>query len=209
MAEVLSTSSLAFMKRIFYPDCEVKKGEIVFLLGPSGSGKSTLLRLLNGTISPSAGKVFYNGKNLLEYKPLQVRREVILAGQSAFLFPGTVRENFHQYYEYREPSPPDDESIKKCLDICMAPFSPDDSCNNLSGGEKQRIFLAVALSFRPSVFLLDEPTSALDRATAEGLMKNVTDHCHKRGIAAVIVSHDRHLIDMFADRTINVGGTAA
>ncbi|MGI6783303.1 MAG: ABC transporter ATP-binding protein [Aminivibrio sp.] len=206
MTEVLRTSSLAFMDRIYYPDSEVKKGEVVFLLGPSGSGKSTLLRLLNGTVSPSGGRVFYNGRDILEYNPLQVRREVILAGQAAYLFPGTVRENFHQYHEFRESSLPDDESIKECLEVCRAPFGPDDSCNNLSGGEKQRVFLAVALSFRPNVFLLDEPTSALDRPTAEGLMKNISEYCRGRGIASVIVSHDRHLVDMYADRTIDVGG---
>jgi putative ABC transport system ATP-binding protein len=206
MTAVLRTSSLAFMDRIFYPDSQINKGEVVFLLGPSGSGKSTLLRLLNGTVSPSGGWVFYNGRDILEYNPLQIRREVILASQSAYLFPGSVRENFHQYHEFRESPLPDDESIKECLEVCRAPFSPGDSCNNLSGGEKQRVFLAVALSFRPNVFLLDEPTSALDRPTAEGLVGNITEYCRGRGIGAVIVSHDRHLVDMFADRTIDVGG---
>ena len=115
MTAVLRTSSLAFMDRIFYPDSQINKGEVVFLLGPSGSGKSTLLRLLNGTVSPSGGWVFYNGRDILEYNPLQIRREVILASQSAYLFPGSVRENFHQYHEFRESPLPDDESIKNAL----------------------------------------------------------------------------------------------
>ena len=209
MKEALRISSLAFMDTIFYPDMEVQLGEIVFLLGASGSGKSSLLRLINGTISPSGGSVFYNGKDILDYDPLHLRSEIILAGQSAYLFPGTVRENFLQYHQYRESVPPDEETMGACLAACRVPFSPDMSCDTLSGGEKQRVFLSVALSFRPKVFLLDEPTSALDRPTAEELMKNLTEYCRSGNIAAVIVSHDRHLIVMFADRTLDLGGAAS
>ena len=209
MEAVLRTSSLVFLDRIVYPDMEVRKGEIIFLRGPSGSGKSSFLRLLNGTVSPSGGTVLYGGKDILEIDPLLLRREVILAGQSAYLFPGTVRENFLQYHQYRDSVPPDSESMQACLDACRVPFPLDTPCDTLSGGEKQRVFLAIALSFRPAVFLLDEPTSALDGTTAEALMANLTEYCRNSGVAALVVSHDRHLTEKFAERTVDLGGAAS
>jgi len=59
------------------------------------------------------------------------------------------------------------------------------------------------------VFLLDEPTSALDGATAGALMANLTEYCRNHGVAAVIVSHDRHLTERFAERTVDLGGAAS
>ena len=75
----------------------------------------------------------------------------------------------------------------------------------LSGGEKQRVFLAIALSMRPAVLLLDEPTSALDSNTAFNMMKNIVDYCKHNDITLVVVSHARNLVDEFADKTIDLG----
>jgi putative ABC transport system ATP-binding protein len=99
--------------------------------------------------------------------------------------------------------------MQACLDACRVPFPLDTPCDTLSGGEKQRVFLAIALSFRPAVFLLDEPTSALDGTTAEALMANLTEYCRNSGVAALVVSHDRHLTEKFAERTVDLGGAVS
>jgi len=130
---------------------------------------------------------------------------VILAGQSVWLFRGTVRENFAQFHQFRCSPPPADGEIERLLRLCAAPFTPRTSCDQLSGGERQRIFLAVALSFAPRLLLLDEPTSALDEATAQILLGNLTAWCRAGGMTLVAVSHDAGLAQRFSDRVVRIG----
>lgn len=93
----------------------------------------------------------------------------------------------------------------KFLALCQVPFTPDDLCDNMSGGEKQRVFLAICLSFLPKVLMLDEPTSALDARTADALMGAVKAHCHTQGVTLLVVSHDPTLAQRYADAQIYLG----
>ena len=205
MTPILKTESVVFQGFLRYPDLQVRPGAATFLTGPSGCGKSTLLRLFNGVHSPSAGMVSYDGTNLVWLDPVALRREVLLAGQAAYLFPGTIRENFRMYAEYRGEAPAAESSMLGFLSLCQVPFSPDDLCDKMSGGEKQRVFLAICLSFSPNVLMLDEPTSALDAKTADALMGAVKVHCHEEGVTLLVVSHDPALAERYADERIHLG----
>lgn len=204
MPSILSAQGVRFLNLIDYPAIALTEGEQVFLCGESGCGKSTLLRLFNGTVSPSAGELCYQGKSLEDWEPVQLRREVMLASQTAFLFDGTIAENFRAFYSYREEQALSAEEMQKFLTLCCAPFAPDARCETLSGGEKQRVFLAVCLSFRPRVLMLDEPTSALDSATADHLLQNICGFCREQGMTLLAVSHDAALAKRYADRIITL-----
>lgn len=86
MAKILEISDLVFMEKIYYPNISIDQGSIVFIQGPSGSGKSTLIRLINNTISPSSGSILFNGVNIEDIDSIDLRRKIILAGQSPYLF---------------------------------------------------------------------------------------------------------------------------
>ena len=165
MKELFRTLGLA-VNGIRYPDMTIYENKITFLTGPSGCGKSTLFRIFNGTLDPEEGTLFYRGQDIRGLDSLTHRREVSLVSQSVFLFPGTIRENFRQFYQFRELPEPDPDRIRFFLELCCLTADPDTDCTTFSGGEKQRVYLAIFLSFEPRVVLLDEPTSALDTITS-------------------------------------------
>ncbi|MHB8962593.1 MAG: ABC transporter ATP-binding protein [Saccharofermentanales bacterium] len=177
----------------------IEGGRTTFFMGDSGCGKSTMLRLLNATISPSSGLIFYRGRNLEEYDTLDLRKEVSLVRQDAFLFDETVRGNFDRFYSFRELEPPPDETVRKFLDICCMDAPSDKDCTTMSGGERQRVFASIFLSLHPKVLLLDEPTSALDGATSFRFMRNITEFCKTEGIDLVAVSHNKEIVREFAE----------
>lgn len=206
MVKILEISDLVFMEKIHYPNISIEQGSIVFIQGPSGSGKSTLIRLINNTISPSSGRILFNGVNIEDIDSIDLRRKIILVGQSPYLFNTNIKENFILFHKFRETPFPEDKKLMEYLHICCANFPLDTQCINLSGGEKQRIFLAIALSFNPQILLLDEPTSALDSSTADCVMVNITQYCKENHITLLIVSHDTVLGEQYAEQIIRIGG---
>jgi putative ABC transport system ATP-binding protein len=203
---LFSLKNIDYKNIIQYPDIEIYDGSVTFICGESGSGKSTLLKLLNGVISPTGGVIFYHGKNIEEYDPIKLRRDVLLISQSVFLFDLTIKDNFNHYYAYRDLPVLSDDEVKKYLDICTVNLPLDSPCNVLSGGERQRIFMAVHLSLKPKVLMLDEPTSALDDKNANALIENIKLFCKQNNQTLLIVSHDKSIANQYADRTINLTG---
>ncbi|MCL2036988.1 MAG: energy-coupling factor ABC transporter ATP-binding protein [Oscillospiraceae bacterium] len=201
---LFTLENVDFKNIITYPRIEIQQNALTFICGESGSGKSTLLKLLNGVISPSDGIITYSGKNLDEYTPVMLRREVLLCGQSAFLFEGSIWDNFNKYRDYRELPPLSPEEARKYLKICAADFSLESPCDTMSGGERQRVFIAICLSFCPKVLLLDEPTSALDDTTANTLMSNVKEFCKRENITLIVISHSKTLAATYADYIITL-----
>lgn len=202
---LIATQDLSFLGKIRYPDLLIAEGKTTFICGESGSGKSSLLKLFNASLSPSGGEVYYRGQALETLETLALRREVLLISQSVFLFDGSIRENFAQYLDYRGLTAPNDSEILKLLRICAAEEFPLDAlCQNLSGGEKQRVFLAIGLACHAKVLLLDEPSSALDEQTAQRLFRNLTAYSREQGMTLVVVSHDLNLAQTFADEIITL-----
>lgn len=199
---VLSTENACFANMLSYPAVAVNEGRVTFIQGKSGCGKSTLLHLFNGTLSPDTGRVLYDGQDIASLDTIVLRRAVLLAGQAVYLFSGTIAENFAAFYASRDLPAPDDAAMRRCLAVCCAPFDLDAKCDTMSGGERQRVYLAVFLSFCPRVLMLDEPTSALDDATAHMLLQNLREHCTQHKITLVCVSHDASLAQKFADEVV-------
>lgn len=203
---ILETKDLSFNGIINYKDIQIIKGKVNFIVGKSGSGKSTLLRLFNGTLSPSYGKIIYSGNDIDEMDMIDLRQEILLISQSVYLFDKSIKENFEQFYDYRDIMPPSEEEMKYFLDLCNVPFSLDKNCTIMSGGERQRIYIAIFLSFKPKILMLDEPTSALDKQTGNVVMENIISYCKENEITVIIVSHDGNITGKFADNVITIGG---
>lgn len=204
MQEILKASQVVFESIIHYPEIQISAGQATFLQGASGCGKSTLLKLLNGTLSPHSGTIYYEGTDIESLDTIQLRRKVLLAGQSVYLFRGTILDNFIRYHTYRGSEPPEKEQLEAFLSLCCVDFPLDANCNNMSGGERQRVYIAVALSLAPKVLMLDEPTSALDEKTAHQFLGNIKQYCREQGLTLVVVSHDAKLTDYYADQVIRL-----
>lgn len=205
MENILSTKSLIFNELITYRDIQIQKNKANFIVGKSGTGKSTLLRLFNSTLSPSSGNIFYAEKDINEIDTIALRQEVLLISQSVYLFDESIRENFKQFYEYRDLTPPSEEEMKYFLELCCVPFSLDSNCTIMSGGERQRVYIAIFLSLNPRVLMLDEPTSALDKQNSKNVMENILTYCKENEITVIVVSHDSNLTEMFAENIIEIG----
>jgi len=208
MPPLFSLKNIWFRDIVHYPDIEIPQGGVTFICGESGCGKSTLLKLLNNAASSASGEILYAGKRIEDYEPVALRREVLLCGQTTFLFGSTVRENFIEFYKYRDLSPVSDDEINKYLKICAANFPLDASCATMSGGERHRVFTSICLSLHPKVLLLDEPTGALDDVTSDTVMSNLKTFCHKSNITLIIVSHNTALAQKYSDYVIKLAGGA-
>jgi len=203
---LFSLRNVIFKNIIHYPDLEIPEGCVTFICGESGCGKSTLLKLLNGVISADGGEILYANKSIEKYDPITLRREVLLCGQFPFLFNENIQENFVEYRKYRDLPEVSREKVHTYLKICAADFPLDTPCITMSGGERQRVFTAICLSFHPNVLLLDEPTSALDDVTANVMMKGIRTFCQEENITLIVASHNKVLAESYADYTISLAG---
>ncbi|MGE4282797.1 MAG: ATP-binding cassette domain-containing protein [Clostridia bacterium] len=201
---IFKTRDLQFNNMIDYCDIAIHEYKATFITGESGTGKSTLLKLFNGTLSQSNGEIFYSGKSIQEADTILLRKEVSLISQGIFLFDASIKENFEMFYEYREEAPPTDDEINEFLRICCIFFPLDKDCTTMSGGERQRIYMAIYLSFIPKVIMLDEPTSALDTKNSHDVIENILLFCKKNHITAIVVSHDKELTKRFAEDIIEI-----
>jgi len=202
---IFKTKNLVFNDFIHFPNLEIPKNKVTFISGKSGAGKTTLFKLFNGTLTQSSGDIFYNNKNILDLDTITLRKEVLLISQTIFLFDGNIKDNFITFYGYRGEEVPSDEKIKYFLDICALNFPLDKNCEEMSGGERQRLYIAIFLSFKPKVVLLDEPTSALDEENSHIVIENILSFSKENGITLLVVSHDNELANDFADKVVFIG----
>lgn len=180
----------------------VRRGEVVALLGPSGCGKSTILRILAGLITPTSGQVRSHGAPLEGLAP-----GVAIVFQGFALFPWmTVAENVRAVLSAArlpeaEAGPRAAEAIRM---VGLAGFE-EAYPRELSGGMKQRVGMARALSLRPEALYMDEPFSQVDALTAEALRAEILDiwAAHQRNPSAILlVSHDIKEVVTMADRIV-------
>jgi putative ABC transport system ATP-binding protein len=169
--------------------------------GPSGSGKSTLLRLLNRLADPASGAVRYDGADVRDRDPLELRREVCLVPQLPALLEGTVEENIRFAAGLADRDP----DVPRLLDLAgLSPSFAERPAAKLSVGEQQRAMLARALALEPRVLLLDEPTSALDEE-ARGAVEATLLHLRERlRVSTVLVTHDLAQARRMADWVVRL-----
>ena len=192
---------------------KIKKGECILLCGRSGCGKSTLLKLMNGIIpefydGDITGSVLVNGMNTFTtpiYKLSKDVGSVFQNPKTQFYTTNTTDEIAFGLENYGIEREVINKRIKEVEKELHLENLMNKNIFNLSGGEKQRVFLAIALSLNPEVLLLDEPTSALDNKTAFDMMKNIVNYCKHNDITLVVVTHARQLVDEFADKIIDLG----
>lgn len=200
--DVFTITNVNFKNILKYSNIKIKENKATFITGKSGSGKSTLLKLLNASVPIDSGKILYYGKPIEKQDTIMLRKEVMLASQNVFLFDDTIENNFLEYYRYKEATATSVEKMQEYLQTCAANFSLDAICSQMSGGERQRVFIAICLSFMPKVLMLDEPTSALDGQTAKELMENLKNYCKENRITLIVVCHDKTLVKQYADEAI-------
>ncbi|MDF2539157.1 MAG: transporter related [Herbinix sp.] len=202
---VLNTKNLSFRETIHYQDIQIQEHKVNFIVGSSGTGKSTLLRLFNATLMPSGGSIYYREKDIADIDTIELRKEVTLISQSVYLFDASIKENFRQFYEFRGLETPSEQVMLDFLNICCITFALDKDCTTMSGGERQRVYIAIFLSFTPRILMLDEPTSALDQENSHNVIQNILKHCKEKGITVIIVSHDSSLTKEFGEQIITIG----
>jgi iron(III) transport system ATP-binding protein len=181
-------------------DLTIQAGEVFFLLGPSGCGKSTLLRLIAGLHAPTAGRIFFNGRDVTELST--DKRNAAMCFQSYALWPHmTVRDNIRFGLDVRKV--PEAES-KQRVDEAIALVQLEDQAhkkpNELSGGQQQRVALARALVVRPDCLLLDEPLSNLDAKLRLEMRTEIRKICRAANLTAIYVTHDQKEALSIADR---------
>ena len=185
---------------------EIKRGEVVGLIGPSGSGKSTLIRTMNHMEEPSSGKVYFLGKDLMKSQDTidEIRQKIGMVFQHFHLFPHkTVLENI-SFAPVMTGKENKKEAEKKAIDLLktMDLLDKKDAYpDSLSGGQKQRVAIARSLAMDPEVMLFDEVTSALDPEMV-GEVLNVMKDLAKDGMTMVIVTHEMAFARQVADRII-------
>ncbi len=189
-------------------DFEVRKREVVALIGPSGSGKSTLIRCLNGLEKHTSGEIYIHGQRLdprFSVKQLSpIRRELGMVFQNFNLFPHmTVLQNVIQAPLLVRKMPKDQAVAlgEKLLAKVGLEEKRDVYPNKLSGGQKQRVAIARALAMQPRALLFDEPTSALDPELVGEVLKVMRDLAYE-GSTMVVVTHEMQFARDVSDRVV-------
>jgi iron complex transport system ATP-binding protein len=183
-------------------------GEVVALIGPNGAGKSTLLRVLGGLLRPGAGTVTIDGTDVTALDRRAVARLIAVVPQVfETLFPFTVREivalgRTSRLGPFGTLGADDARAVTRALDDIGATDLADRRIDRVSGGERQRAVLAMALAQEAGVLLLDEPTAHLDPTHQRATLERVATLARVRGLAVVAVLHDLNLAAAFASRVV-------
>jgi branched-chain amino acid transport system ATP-binding protein len=194
----------------------VQRGEFVSIVGPNGAGKTTLVNLLTGLLAPTAGEVFFKGKNIAGIGPVALaERGLARAFQLVQIFPQmTVAETIatavvtSQGKQWRLFSRlAADGQVKARVEEVARLFGLDTRLDAesrlLSQGEKKLLDVASAFALQPEVILLDEPTSGVSTAAKHEVMKTLVGAAKAAGVQAIIlVEHDMDLVAFYSDRIV-------
>ena len=189
-------------------DCnlDIKKGEVVAIIGPSGSGKSTLLRSLNLLEQPTSGAIYFDGVDLAD-KSVDInlhRQKMGMVFQHFNLFPHkTVLQNITMapVTLKKKTAAEAEAQARSLLERIGLADKANEYPNMLSGGQKQRIAIVRALAMDPEVMLFDEPTSALDPEMVGEVLDLMRDLA-KEGMTMAVVTHEMGFAREVADRVV-------
>lgn len=185
---------------------EIKKGEVVAIIGPSGSGKSTFLRCMNLLEVPTAGKIYINGADITSKKTniMKIRQNVGMVFQHFHLFPHmtTLKNVMYAPVTVKHVSKEvaRQEGMELLSKVGLAEKA-DVYPAKLSGGQKQRVAIARALAMKPEIMLFDEPTSALDPEMVKEVLEVMKD-LTRTGITMAIVTHEMGFAREVANRIL-------
>jgi iron complex transport system ATP-binding protein len=190
----------------------VEKGEFVGVIGPNGSGKTTLLKILYRLLAPQQGEILFELVSMKKMDRADIAKRIaVVAQETHLLFPFTVLETVLMG---RSPylgdsifeSEKDLEIAKRAMEWTqILPFS-ERPMDELSGGERKRVFIARALAQEPEVILLDEPTANLDIHHQIDFLDLILTLNRERGLTIIMASHDMNMASEFCDRLILLQG---
>ena len=179
-------------------DLTVEAGELMAIIGNSGSGKSTLLNMLGGLDRPSAGSLIIDGRDLLKFTEqdyIKYKREVV-----GFVWQNNARNLIPYLTTVENIEMPmilkgqrSRERALELLDMVGLSHRSKNKLSQLSGGEQQRVAIAIALANSPRLLLADEPTGAVDTHTAHAILDIFREINRSTGVTVVIVTHDNNL----------------
>ena len=180
-------------------ELRIDKGELLAIVGNSGSGKSTFLNLLGGLDRPSAGKLVVDGKDLFklsEKELVEYKRHTV-----GFVWQNNARNMLPYLTAWQNVQMPmlfDSGKKKKeraleLLDMVGLNHRKDHRLDQMSGGEQQRVAIAIALANDPKILLADEPTGSVDAKTGAYILDVLRNINETTGVTTVIVTHDRQL----------------
>ncbi|MCS7274068.1 MAG: ABC transporter ATP-binding protein [Candidatus Bipolaricaulota bacterium] len=187
-------------------DLEIAPGEIFGLVGPNGSGKTTLLRAISGRLSPHAGAIYLDLRRLSELSPQELARELAALEQEiSCSFDFTVREivelgRLPHRARWQRLSAQDHRRVTRALSLTDTLAFADRTIHSLSSGERQRVWLALALAQEPKVLLLDEPTAHLDLRYQFEILGLIRHLAVTEDLTVVLSLHDLNLALRFVDR---------
>ena len=192
---------------------KVSAGEIVALVGPNGSGKTTLLKNVSGVLGHEAQRrsVRLGDRSLADLRPREVSRVLaVVEAEIDTYFDFTVREvvelgRIPHLRRFEAFGAPDERAVDRALDITSTSVFAERSLNQLSSGERQRVWLAMALAQEPRIFLLDEPTSHLDLSYQVEILELLRSLAAD-GLCVLFSVHDLNLAALFADRVVLLEG---
>lgn len=185
---------------------EIAPGEIFGLVGPNGSGKTTLLRAISGRLPPQYGLIYLDCCRLSELSPKELARELAAVEQeisSSFDF--TAREivelgRLPHRERWQRLSSRDHEIVTRALELTHTLEFADRAIHSLSSGERQRVWIALALAQEPKALLLDEPTAHLDFNYQIEIMELVRSLAEKQNLTVLVSLHDLNLALHYTDR---------
>lgn len=189
----------------------IERGELIAIIGKSGSGKTTLLNIIGALEQPSAGKIRIDGQELSSMTPKQLeeirKKKIGFVWQksSQNLFPYmTAVENIESqlYYERMSKKARREKALSLLEEVGLADKA-DSFPAELSGGEQQRVAIAVALIRDPEILLADEPTGAVDSKTSDMIQNLFRKLNRERGVTVIIVTHDVSLANK-VDRVVMI-----
>lgn len=187
----------------------VKKGEIFGILGPNGSGKTTLLKMISGILPVKSGTIELAGKPLSAYSPKKLAQNIASLPQlPTQMFDYTVLETValgrypFQTGFFKRLTGEDEQIIQKAMEQTNISHLKNKAINELSGGEKQRVFLAQALVQNPVLLLLDEPTNHLDISHQKIMLDQLKNWTQSNGLTVVSIFHDLNLASLYCDKLL-------
>lgn len=190
-------------------DLDIARGEFMAIIGNSGSGKSTFLNMIGALDKPTAGVLQVDGKDLLKFNDRDIyryKRETVgfvWQNNARNLIPYlTAAENVEVPMILQNKKARRERAIE-LLEMTGIAYRKDAKLNQMSGGEQQRVAIALALANNPRLLLADEPTGAVDSKTSRKIMEVFRTLNRETGITIIIVTHDIGLSRQ-VDRVVNI-----
>jgi iron complex transport system ATP-binding protein len=188
---------------------ELYDGELLGIIGPNGSGKTTLLRAITKVIQPIRGNIILEKENINKLTTKQIAQKIAVVSQSSDIeFDITVEELVYmgripfrkklQFFETKH----DEEIVNKSLIMTDVIKLSKRYINELSGGERQLVYIAKALAQEPKLLILDEPTSHLDISHQVKILDLVKKLNNENKLTVIVVLHDLNLASEYCDRLI-------